>query len=68
MHLSSTLGPDARDGLLNGRNKPRSASIPQTCVYPLNNMPKRRPSNETILSIQLNSRQQSKAVLNVDEV
>jgi hypothetical protein len=61
------LSNDVRNGLRNDQNKRRSNSVPQTCIYPLINSAK-RPSNETIVCSQLNSRQQSKTVLNVDEV
>ena len=61
--MSSNFTMEMRNGLQNRR---RSSSLPQTLAYQLNNSSK-RPSNETILSSQLNSRQQSKVVLNVEE-
>ncbi len=64
IRLGSHFGQDVRDGLQNGR---RLSSLPQTNVYPLNNSSKRQ-SHETISSSQLNSRRQSKAVMNVGEV
>jgi hypothetical protein len=67
IRLSSNFTQDLRNGLQKDRNKRRSTSIPQACACPLRNSSK-RPSIETIISSQLNSRRPSKSVLNVDEV
>jgi hypothetical protein len=67
IHLSSNFGQEIRNGLQINPNKQRLNSLAQVNIYPLNNTSK-RPSNETLLSSQLNSRRQSKVAMNVDEV
>ncbi|CAF1489805.1 unnamed protein product, partial [Rotaria sordida] len=58
---------DGRHGRQNNQSRRISASITQTYPYPISNSSK-RPSSETIISTQLNSRRTSKGVLNMDEV
>jgi len=64
IRLSSTFGQDVRNGL---QNKRQFNSRAQTNAYPLTDSSK-RVSNETIISSQLNSRRQSKVVMNEEEV
>lgn len=57
-----------RNGLhYDHRTQRRSTSIPQTSTYPLSTSSK-RPSSETVASSQLNSRRQSKNMINVHEL
>ena len=67
IRLSSTCGRTTLHHLQNNQSKYRSTSITQTVVYPLSNSSK-QPSNETMASSQLHSRQPSRNKLNVDEV
>ncbi len=64
---SSNFGQEVRNGLQNYPNKRRSNSVTQTNAYRLSNLSK-RPSMETMMSSPVNSRRQSRVVLNVDEV
>ena len=67
LHLNSHFGQEIRNGTGLNPHKNRSNSLAMVNVsYPLNNNSK-RPSNETLLSSQLNSRRQSKVALNADE-
>ncbi|CAF1396179.1 unnamed protein product [Adineta ricciae] len=66
VRLSSIHGQEL-NGIHNCESNRRSGSIPQTCIYSLNNSSKRL-SSETVISSQLNSRQPSKGALYVAEV
>ncbi|CAF3566160.1 unnamed protein product [Rotaria socialis] len=65
-YLSSNINQDHRNQLGNGRNRQRSTSMTQTCVFQLNDLSK-QPSNETMASIQLNSRRPSTVAFNGDD-
>ncbi|CAF3576764.1 unnamed protein product [Adineta steineri] len=65
---SSNFGLELRTGPYYGRRDTRrSTSVLQTFTYPLSNSSK-RPSSDTIISSQLNSRRTSRCVVNVQEV
>jgi hypothetical protein len=64
IHLSSNFNQEARNGI---QINPCKNSLAKSNIYPLNNNSK-RPSNETLFSSQLNSRRQSKTIMNVVEV
>ncbi len=64
IHLSANFSQEARNGL---QSKRQSNFLPQENAYPLTNSSKRF-SNETLISSQLNSRRQSKVVMNEEEV
>ena len=67
MRSGSTVGIEMRNGLYYGRrDKRRSTSGQQTYIYQFSNSSK-RPSNDTIVSSQVNSRRPSKCVYNVQE-
>lgn len=65
--VTSNFGQDTQNGLINSQKRNRSTSMTQACSYPLTNLSK-PPSNETIISTQINSRRQSKVTINVNEV
>jgi hypothetical protein len=69
IRASSNLGIEMRNGLYHDRRekKRRSASVQQTYIYQFSNSSK-RPSNDTIISSQLNSRRASKSVYHMQEL
>ncbi len=64
VRTSSTFGLEMRNGLQTNR---RSISIPLSFTHQLNNASK-RPSSETIMLPQLNSRRTSKGIFHVQEL
>jgi len=65
---SSNHGIEMRNGILyDRRDKRRSTSIQQTYIYQFSNSSK-RPSSDTIISSQLNSRRASKSAYNMQEL
>ena len=67
IRTSSNFGIELRNGLhYDRRDKRRSTSIQQTYIYQFSNSSK-RPSTDTVINSQLNSRRPSKAVYNVQE-
>jgi hypothetical protein len=64
VHTSSNFALEMRNGIQNQR---RSISVPQTYTYQLSNTSK-RPSRETILGSQSNSRRPSRGVFNVQDL
>ncbi len=68
VRMSSNVGIEMHNGLhYNRRDKRRSTSVQQTCTYQLSNSSK-RPSDDTVISSQMNSRRASRGVNNVQEL
>ena len=67
IRFSSQYGHDLRNGRQINLHKHRSSSLPQANLYQLNDNSK-RPSSETLISSQLNSRRQSKTALNTEGI
>ncbi len=68
LRTSSNFGLEMRNGLLyDRRDKRRSTSCQQTYIYQFSNSSK-RPSNDTIISSQVNSRRPSKTIYHVQEL
>jgi len=67
IRLSSHFGQDIRNGRQINPHRYRSNSRAHINMYPLNSASK-RPSNETLISSQLNSRRQSRVIINAEGV